>query len=314
MEKHAEAAIKLWEVEPVAIAFLGLRENHIFRISTKAHGDVALRLHRPGYRSQDEVESELQWMLHLVSRGSSVPRPLMSRNARAIESYEGRLVDVLTWLPGEPLGRSNVLLGRPNTPKLFHKIGVELAKLHHISDEWKKPETFTRPHWNIDGLLGQNPLWGRFWENPALSARERDLLLTARDKAQKRLTALAGTLDYGLIHADLARENILVSGDAVNLIDFDDSGLGFRVFDLAVALFRNRIEPDFDQLKASLLQGYLSERHLDIQLLDIFMMIRALSFVGWIVPRMEGIADASDRNRRFITEACELATSFLDSA
>jgi Ser/Thr protein kinase RdoA (MazF antagonist) len=189
-----------------------------------------------------------------------------------------------------------------------------LAKLHHISDEWKKPETFTRPHWNINGLLGQNPLWGRFWENPALSARERDLLLTARDKAQKRLTALAGTLDYGLIHADLARENILVSGDAVNLIDFDDSGLGFRVFDLAVALFRNRIEPDFDQLKASLLQGYLSERHLDIKLLDMFMMIRALSFVGWIVPRMQGIADAPDRNRRFIAEACELATSFLDRA
>jgi Ser/Thr protein kinase RdoA (MazF antagonist) len=41
---------------------------------------------------------------------------------------------------------------------------------------------------------------------------------------------------FGLIHGDLRLANLLVQGDRLTVIDFDDSGFGWRLYDLATAL------------------------------------------------------------------------------
>jgi hypothetical protein len=81
------------------------------------------------------------------------------------------------------------------------------------------------------------------------------LFETFRDFARKDLDRLAEGLDYGLIHADLVRENVLVDGQELRMIDFDDGGWGFRMFDVATALFKNRHESGYDTLKTALLCG-----------------------------------------------------------
>jgi hypothetical protein len=47
------------------------------------------------------------------------------------------------------------------------------------------------------------------------------------------------------------RENVLVNGDDIEMIDFDDGGHGWRMFDIATALFRNRDEPHYDAIRLS---------------------------------------------------------------
>ena len=54
------------------------------------------------------------------------------------------------------------------------------------------------------------------------------------------------------------------------LIDFDDSGFGFRLFDIATTLLRNRTEPDYAGLKNALLNGYLSVCTLDFARFDLY--------------------------------------------
>lgn len=82
-------------------------------------------------------------------------------------------------------------------------------------------------------------------------------------------------------------------------------GFGYRLFDLATTLLKNLAEPNYEDLKAALLAGYEEERTLDLELLDLFIALRASTYVGWIVPRMsENGAEA--RNRRFIETACRL--------
>jgi Ser/Thr protein kinase RdoA (MazF antagonist) len=161
----------------------------------------------------------------------------------------------------------------------------------------------------VNGLIGDDPLWGRFWENPTLAYGQKQLLETFRDHAQ---TALAqGDHDFGLIHADLLRENVLVDGDALRLIDFDDGGHGFRLFDLATTLFRIKDEPNATELSAALIDGYQSTRPINITHLPLFIALRACTYVGWIVTRME-IPNAEQRNAEHITNATQAVAKWLE--
>jgi Ser/Thr protein kinase RdoA (MazF antagonist) len=298
------------ELVPVALARWPLRfkqhelaaqrENHVYRAVTEGGLVFALRFHRPGYRSDQELHSELQWMAMLEQSGLEVPRPVLTTAQQYVEHVGRYQVDLLTWLPGIPFGK----VGEPlkitsNRAEAFFSIGEMLAHLHAASDAWDKPSGFSRPRWDIDGLVGSEPLWDRYWENPLLSADEKALFLRARDKARARLLEIEESLDFGLIHADAARENLLLEGNRVRVIDFDDGGWGFRLFDIATALLKDSEEPDYEDLKASLLAGYASRRHIDLTELPMFMMLRALTYPGWMITRL-GEPGAEARNLRHV--------------
>ena len=125
-----------------------------------------------------------------------------------------------------------------------------------------------------------------------------------------KLEECSSDLDYGLIHADLVRENIMLHKHKMQLIDFDDSGFGFRLFELATCLLANANEPNYDVLKTQLIAGYHSVRPLNITHLQSFMLIRSLTYVGWIVPRMHELGGL-ERCQRFIQRAQDLSEGFL---
>lgn len=307
----AEAAAR-WPLQVEHIELAARRENLVFRITTGAGSLFALRVHRCGYRSADELASELTWMQVLAQGGLAVPKPLASRSRKLLETVHGQHVSVLSWLSGTPLGRSGRPLCIDHREAAFRELGRTLARLHSMSDEWAPPPGFTRPQWGLEGLLGPEPLWGPFWEHPQLSAAQRCTLLRARAAAIQALELQMPCLDQGLIHADAVRENVLIDRERIQLIDFDDCAFGFRLFDIATALLRNRMEPDYPALTASLCEGYRSLRPLDTAQLDLFLMLRAFTYIGWIVPRL-GEQGSADRSERFLTTGVELAEIWLSS-
>jgi Ser/Thr protein kinase RdoA (MazF antagonist) len=307
-DDELRAALAPWGLQDAPATFVAGRENRVFRVRT-TRGDFALRLKRPGYRSDAELLSELQWLEAMDRAGLHVPRPEPSRDGRLLEAIGGQRVDLLSWLPGRPLGASREPLALADAEGVFHRLGHETARLHDACDRWARPAGFTRCAWDIDGLLGEAPVWGRFWENPGLDAPTRQLLERFRAAARRALLQRAGTLDYGLIHADLVRENVMLDGDRIAMIDFDDAGFGFRLFDVATTLLKNLAEPNYEGLKAALLAGYAQVRPLDLELLNLFIALRATTYVGWIVPRI-GEDGSVPRNRRFIDAARELCAPF----
>jgi Ser/Thr protein kinase RdoA (MazF antagonist) len=304
VDAELATALAPWGLEGADVSFVAGRENRVFRVRS-AGGDFALRLKRPGYRSDAELRSELQWLEAMDRAGLRVPRPQPSRDGRLLEIVEGQRVDLLSWLPGRPLGASREPLALADAPAVFRRLGQETARLHDASDAWARPAGFARCAWDIDGLLGDAPVWGRFWENPALDAATRRLMEDFRAAAARTLRRRAGALDYGLIHADLVRENVMVDGERIGMLDFDDGGFGFRLFELATTLLKNLDEPDYAALEAALLAGYTQLRPLDLELLELFIALRAVTYVGWIVPRMDE-AGSEARNRRFIDAARRL--------
>lgn len=304
-----DAALARWGLTGCASSLIAARENHVFRIEAP-QGRLALRLHRPGLRSRAQLLSELDWMGALAVGGLAVPRPVPARDGRLIHTIGQTLVDVLTWVAGDPMGQDGRLTVTANPSAAYHALGGRMADLHRLSDAWTRPATFTRPAWDAEGLVGERPLWGRFWENPLLSAGQASLLSSARSLAKRRLAELGREADYGLIHADLVPENVLLGLGGPVLIDFDDGGDGFRLFDLATVLNRTLREDDASILTEAFLSGYQSARPTDLQALPLFQALRSFTYVGWIVPRLSE-RGAEARARRFITLACTMAENLL---
>ena len=300
-------ALPLWGLQGYPATLVAARENLVYRID--APQPLALRLHRRGMRSASQLLSELEWMAALAQRGLSVPRPHPALDGALCHSVGGQIVDVLGWLDGVPMCLGGTLNPLVDGLTAYRALGQAMAQLHLKSDDWVPPASFDRPVWDAQGLLGEAPLWGRFWENPLLNAAQSALLTHARHHALARLTALRGA-DYGLIHADLVQENVLIGPGGPHLIDFDDSGFGYRLFDMATVLNFILREADPAPLQDAFVQGYLATRPIDLCELPLFQALRAFSYVGWIVPRLSEDG-AQARQSRFVTLACQMAEQML---
>lgn len=294
---EARAALKHWGgFEDAVITPVARRENTVFRVNFGAE-TYALRQHRVGYRSPAQLWSELVWMMALSDRGMTVPRPVETADGRLVVSQGGHCWTMVTWLSGAPL----VAPG----PGQLTRLGAELAALHLASDAWALPDGFDRPTWTAQGLLGDAPLWGRFWDNPALTADQATLMQTFRTTAWQALES--ADLDTGLIHADAIPDNVLAHGSDVALIDFDDGCFGYRLFDLATALAKL---PDDPALRAALLQGYERHRPIDLTQWPLIRALRACTYLGWIMTRMD-LPDAAQRNATNIVRAEAAVRAYL---
>lgn len=308
-----QKALSLWNLPAsTKITLLAQRENRVYRLDIPDEAPTVLRIHRKHYRSNCEIVSELQWMLYLAQQSISVPEPIATKRNTLVETIDGHQLDRLSWLDGRPLsitGTSLDLTVRKNT---YWQLGQVMAKLHLISDDWIQPERFSRPHWDKNGLLGEQPLWDRFWENPQLTDDQRHTIMQAREHAANDLTQESLALDYGLIHADLVQENILLGGNGIQLLDFDDGGFGYRLFEVATPLLKIRSEPDYALLEEALIGGYKTVRSLDVKELPLFLLLRSFTYLGWIIQRM-GESGSSERCERFINTAIVLAEDYLNS-
>lgn len=308
MTEAAEAGA-LWGGSVVRL--IAARENHVYELTLANGARAALRLHRTGYRSEDSIRAELDWCAGLSARGVPVARPLPTPSgALLVRLASGRLASATCWVEGTPLGETGrPLAGPADRHLMLHRsLGRLLGTLHDAADA-DPPAPFPRPHWGLDGLIGETPLWGRFWTHPAATPREAALLLAARQHLLQSLAALGDAgADSGPIHADLLRENVLVNGDALSLIDFDDCGTGFRAYDLGTALLGNWNEPARDALRDALISGYAETRCADAVTVDLMTLARACASVGWTMPRL---APDHPVHRSHIARACAIAARVI---
>ncbi len=312
----AVTALKHWGLPEQQPELIQHRENTVFRVSDSSGEKFALRIHRQGYHTESALKSELDMMAMLADGGLGIPAPMPTNNREycvEIQSNNSgaRMVDLLSWLPGEPLGKTGSPLGLQGKVRqeVFADIGREMARLHNLADNWHPPSGFSRPAWDRDGLVGENPFWGRFWDLEELTGGQRNLLISARDKLRAELQVLTTTEpDYGIIHADLVRENILIGTDGIRFIDFDDSGFGWRMFDIATALLKNNSEPDYVELETALITGYRERRTLtseSLKQLPLFLMARSLTYLGWAKDRRNEPGVASRIPRLIVSAIAE---------
>lgn len=285
------------------------RENAVFEIALPK-GRAALRLHRQGYQNPETIASELWWCAALAGLGVAVPAALPARDGQLLQLLStGRLASVMDWVEGEALGEAGVPLAYPaaEITAKHHALGRLLADLHRATDSLTLPPQFHRPGWDVAGLVGEAPLWSRFWDHPGATPRQTALLQAARALLHSGLTSYAKTGNFGLIHADVLRENILVNKDSLTLIDFDDSGFGFRPYDLGTALSQNLNEPAYAEIRAAMIEGY-GDAGITPALADLFTLARCCASVGWAATRLPPDHPVQASH---LARACDLAGALL---
>ena len=295
-----EKTLSLWGISNTKAELIAYRENVTFKAQDNFGNRLVLRFHRKDYSQKYEIVSELLWLEELNEKNINVPKPVKSIQNNYIEDIEGQLISVLSWIKGTPLTKINENKNKQINKIIFFNLGKEIAKVHNFSDCWIKPDQFCKRKWDIEGLLGESPVWDKFWTNPGLTQTQTDQINFMKNQCYFFLKKMMHELDYGLIHADAVRDNVLVQDNyKVNLIDFDDSGFGFRLFDIATTLLHYISNKNFLTIKENILKGYLSERFLDFHFLNIFILIRSFTYVGWNISRINE-PNGKKRNKKYI--------------
>ena len=291
-----QRALPLWGMSGARFELVKVRENAVFRITNHDGSQYALRVHRAGYHSDAALRSEFAWMRALNESGIRTPRVAEAIGGALFKHVASRLipevrqVDVLEWIDAPPLGSiEDGFADSSEVACTFRTIGSLTGRMHNHAETWARPSGFTRESFDLDGLTGATPRWGRFWECGLLDGESRQLARVCRERLRSDLQAFGNGADrYGLIHADLLPENLLGSGDEIHLIDFDDGGFGWHLFDLATTLFFHLGEDYFDAAVDSLVAAYRENRPLTdahMARLPMFLAARGTTYLGWLHSR-----------------------------
>ena len=272
---------------------INLSENATYRVDDPRTGErFALRVHREGYHSDAAIRSELAWLMALRADGVAItPIPLEGRDGDLLQTVRH---------PTQPITR-RVVLFRWETgiePAIgddlhapFRTLGQTAAKMHQHVRVWKKPEGFTRQRWDFETSLGAVPHWGPWRAGVGVDPATADVFAQAVALVGARLQAYGQAPErFNLVHGDLRLANLLVDGDTVKVIDFDDCGVSWLMYDAAttVSFFEDR--PEVPGLLAAWVEGYRREAELsqaDEDEIWTFVMLRRLLLVAWIGSHSE---------------------------
>ena len=316
LQDLADRSLSHWEEASGSVAELvNLSENATYRIRSPGRPDYALRIHREGYNSINAIHSELAWMRALrVEAGVTTPEPIPDRGGRLVLTEASpwlprpRRMVLFRWIDGrEPEATED--LAEP-----FQELGRITARLHRHAIGWPLPAGFERLTWNVETVFGSRPHWGDWRLGPGVDDAARAHLERAEAMMIRRLEAFGTSRErYGLVHADLRLANLLLHEGNTRVIDFDDCGMMWRLYDLATALSFIEDHPQKAELIAAWLEGYERVRALDnADRLEIptFILFRRMALLAWIGSHAETML-AQEQAPHFAAVTCALAEEYL---
>lgn len=276
LRRVAVRALEAYALTDPRLRFVADEENTTFRVdaATADGGDrFLLRVHRPARHGHNvdsaaAVGSELDWLTALrAGTDLLVPAPLRTVGGELTTVVaaspggmpEPRVCSVLRWMDGR------VHAAAPR-PVHLRRLGGVMARLHNHASQWRIPPDFARIRWDWETFFGNTMVYGGIgaadvWELLPDDLRHR----FARVAADMRsvMTQLGEAPDsIGLIHADLHLGNTLFWRDQVKVIDFDDCGFGYWLYDIAVSLWELRPRNNYEHFQSALIDGYTQHRPL----------------------------------------------------
>lgn len=298
---------------------VSLSENATWLVHLEGEEKAVLRLHRPGYRSLGEIRSELTWIdaLHesAVVHTAPVRRTTRGEPIAVFENTDGQVQYAVLF------GFVSGLNPDPSDPdamrRTFRELGSLTARLHDHARHWMLPTGFERMVWGIDNTIGPESAWDPWRANPEIDDDTSAVLAAVE---QRIMECIAGYEARGrepiLVHGDLRTTNLLIENDRTVIIDFDDAGFAWPLWDLACALSFIESDPSVPVLAQAWVDGYTRHDVLDSHDLDVLpalVMLRRLLLVGWMVSRTQ-----TDEYRRmvgvYVPESVRIGRDFLNGA
>lgn len=291
VDRLAGRALGRYGLSPASTAkLINISENVTYRVEDPASGGSwALRVHREGYHSRRAIASELAWVRALRESGTvTTPAPMRGLDGDpiqtlALEGANPRNVVLFGWEEGgEPA--ANDVAG-------FDKLGETAARMHAHVKAWARPPWFGRHTWDFETSLGNISHWGR-WRDGMGMTPEIEMAIAETVAVIARRLENFGKDDavFGLVHGDMRLANLLMDGETVKVIDFDDCGFSWYLYDCATTVSFFEHEPWVPDLIQAWVRGYSrfgvlsAEEEAEI---GTFVMLRRILLVAWIGSHAE---------------------------
>ncbi|MDT5389919.1 MAG: hypothetical protein QOE04_3560 [Mycobacterium sp.] len=311
----AKRALAEYELAPDStLRLLNLSENATYLVDDAGTGTQSiLRVHRKGYHQPHEIASELDWLDALRHDGDvTVPTVLPARDGRRVVTVDqdgtARHVVHFDLVAGTEPDEKTL------TFEDFHTLGRITAALHDHSKAWTRPPGFGRFAWDWHHSLGDQPRWGRWQDAIGVGETESGVLDRAGQLLHRRLAEYGHGSDvFGLIHADLRLANLLVDGDDITVIDFDDCGFGWYFYDFGTAVSFFEDDPAVPEWQDAWATGYRSRRPLPVRdeaMLPSFVLLRRLLLLAWMGSHSHS-KESQAMSITYAKGSCELAERYL---
>jgi Ser/Thr protein kinase RdoA (MazF antagonist) len=312
----ADASLGLWPLEAGAAArLLNVSENASYLVEAPSGARTVLRIHREGYHSRNGIRTELAWLKALRDdAGVITPRAIAGIDGDLIQSGKAaglakpRDMVMFEFIDGTEPDESHDLT------EPFRRLGEVSARLHLHAIGWRRPDYFERLVWDAATVFGPRTNWGDWRDGPGVDRAVLPQLERVQDAVIANLAAYGRSPErFGLAHCDLRLANLLIVGDSTRVIDFDDCGVSWFLYDLATALTLIEDLPQTPALIEAWLDGYARVRKLsddDLAAIPTLMMMRRMAILAWMGSHRT--TDLTLGNRDGYARACgDMAEDYL---
>lgn len=284
LHQLAWTALAVYALDVVDVRLLSNDYNAIFRVDTRDGQRYALRINKPGTRTEIEIRSEMAWLAALRQETDLlVPAPLPTAAGEWVvtldppDMLEPRHCAMFAWLDGR-------IIGHQLSRLTLHKLGALMAHLHNHADSYCPPPDFCRTR--LDQVWPFGAPAGVVEDTGVFAPRLRQLVQQAAARGQRLMDELYADADgLRFLHLDMHTGNVVQQRGRLGVLDFDDSRWGYPVQDVGIALFYLLDDPDYVALRRCFLQGYAAVRPLPEAYpgqIDSAMMARQLDLLSFV--------------------------------
>ena len=274
----AHTALGSYLLDVNEVSLINNEYNATFKVTAADSTNYALRININTPRSAENIRAEVAWVKFLENvDGILTPRPIANRSGKFVttvtHAHSGRELNCIlySWLDGEEVGDEPTL-------EQLHALGQAMARMHASSKDFVLPSdaalpSFQDPFWETEDFL--------LSDKSKLDSGEKDLISAAFKKIISRTDALYSRENPQIIHADLHGWNMKWHNNQLSIFDFDDSGIGLPIQDIATALYYL----DTPEQDEAMLNGYTSVRQLpphtkaDLEMLLIHRRLMLLNYL-----------------------------------
>ncbi|QJD82922.1 phosphotransferase enzyme family protein [Cohnella herbarum] len=282
--------LQKYEVDWSSIHFIQISEHVTFRIVTDGGVQLLLRIH-PECKPREETISELEWLAALKLKGLILPEAISNRegdfvtNAATSDGQQCHAT-LLRWIEGERLKREEL------SEEAIRKMGTMMANLHEASADFKPSVGFKRPSWGRQSFQ-QDWEHLQLYHSNFISEEAFELYTKAFIKVFDHIgTFVSHERNYGMIHADLHKDNVIFRDSEPYPIDFGRCGFGYHLYDIAQSIMG--LHPP---QRALFIEGYERIRNMDddaipkLESFFIMAIIEAYSFHAENQLESEGLIE-----------------------
>ena len=168
--------------------------------------------------AQDElgVQTVIQQQLHLQQHGIPTSVPIQFNDGSRYIMRDGIAWTLLPFVEGGMLGKDRGAL---------ESLGETIAKMQEVPLDDCFPRDY-RMGWSM---------FEKMFEESGPVSQWHEFMVLLKDEVDQLRAEIPDDLPEGILHGDLFPDNVLGGSEVAAIIDFEETWIGPRIFDLAMA-------------------------------------------------------------------------------